>query len=431
MTTRSGSPVAERRDAADDVAGRLAAPRRPSRGADPVARRVLGEAPAMSTRSVPRTSAMTAAQPVRRIVSSEVRRHEHEALHDLAELRADGARGFLGRVRRLVERHDLDVDAAPRGGVADALGGGMRGVGHGPESSIGSPRDPGVPCAAPHMGQGSALRALRVRLMSAADPRNLIRFVPAKGVQAPPPSRIDGGERHAHGGSSRIPTRRRRRGRRCGSDAPARARRRRPATARSSRPTAALVRVLASDPARPRRRRRRLARRRPIAIGWWRLASSCAWHRPTRTRATPSSACARRSRRARPGSRSSARSAATVRSTRVANLPAARRPAARRPRGRAPSGGSRIIRIGADHDGAAPGHRRRTRRLRLAARGRRPVAGVRTDGLRFPLRDETADGRSGARPLQRAHRGRRTRRRPARPPARRHHTPSHDRATCR
>ena len=95
----------------------------------------------MSTRSVPLTSAMTApARPPHRL--GGVRRDEHEALHDLAELRADGARGFLGGVRGLVERHDLDVDARPSGGVADAQGGGMRGVRHGPESSIGSRSGP-------------------------------------------------------------------------------------------------------------------------------------------------------------------------------------------------------------------------------------------------------------------------------------------------
>ena len=61
-------------------------------------------------------------------------RHEDEALDDLAQLHADGSGRFLGGVRGLTERDDLDVDTALAGRVDHALVGWMHRVWHGTRS---------------------------------------------------------------------------------------------------------------------------------------------------------------------------------------------------------------------------------------------------------------------------------------------------------
>ena len=169
MTTSDRSRCAEGRDAADGVAGGrlgLLWRWRAACGADPTTVASL----AMSTRSVPRTRAMTgSSSPSSR--GGVDGRHEDEALDDLAELDADGVGGLLGRVRGLVEGHDLDGHAALGGGLAHAFVGRMGIVGHGRESrtsTIGS-RWPALAGGCTiwrwqsHMGQGSADEALRVR----------------------------------------------------------------------------------------------------------------------------------------------------------------------------------------------------------------------------------------------------------------------------
>ena len=68
------------------------------------------------------------------------RDHEDQRLDDLPELGADGRGRLGGGVGRLVEGGHLERHALAGGGVEDALDRGMdRGVGHGPESSIGPP----------------------------------------------------------------------------------------------------------------------------------------------------------------------------------------------------------------------------------------------------------------------------------------------------
>ena len=58
---------------------------------------------------------------------------EHERLDDLTELGTDRVGGFLGRVGRLIEDRDVEVDALARGGVADSLDASVvGGLGHDP-----------------------------------------------------------------------------------------------------------------------------------------------------------------------------------------------------------------------------------------------------------------------------------------------------------
>ena len=76
---------------------------------------------ATSTRFWPETRQTTGSSLVRG------RDDEDERLDDLAELGADGRGRLLGRVGRLVEDDDVELDALARGGGEDAPDGGMVG----------------------------------------------------------------------------------------------------------------------------------------------------------------------------------------------------------------------------------------------------------------------------------------------------------------
>ena len=117
------------RDAADGEAGQLA---RLVRGRAPDARlRQHGGQKRQSTGWRRWPGPGTAASP------STSLGDEDEALDDLADLGAHGARGLVRRVRGLVEEDDLELDALSLGGVEHALGRDGYRVHGGREDSIG------------------------------------------------------------------------------------------------------------------------------------------------------------------------------------------------------------------------------------------------------------------------------------------------------
>ena len=65
--------------------------------------------------------------------------HEHQALHDLAQLGADRGRRLRGGVRGVREDPDVQPDALASGSVTDALQGWMGLLGHGPSLASGRP----------------------------------------------------------------------------------------------------------------------------------------------------------------------------------------------------------------------------------------------------------------------------------------------------
>src|SRR5439155_20019564 len=100
--------------------------------------------------------------------ASCARRHEHQRLDDLAELRTHGPRGLGGRVRRMVEDPDIERHASRRRGVHHALNRrGNAAVGH--RGSLAS----GLSCAGAEEGIMAERSIAHALVVADGDPPDL------------------------------------------------------------------------------------------------------------------------------------------------------------------------------------------------------------------------------------------------------------------